>query len=259
MDLSVGSVIKCSWQSLKNKWLIVLISFAVAFCAFSLTAMVAEMAQYVASLSYMYITDEKSVEALNSSLYTLFTVLSYASSLFINMPLFLGFERIVWTVVNGDTPSVSDTFWCYSLHRLIKAVGLKVTIGLRLSLWASVFFIPARLAEYYLPLITANWVAAYVKYLIIGIGVCFVLAKLISYSAADFIFFENETMKTSKIISSSAALLGIRSGNLGETILLMICLVPILLSCAVVLPLVVAVPFYTACVATFVSRTMGTA
>ncbi len=226
-----------AFRSLKNKWTVTLISLMTAVCAFFLVIMIAEAAEYSVLITFENILDEKSAKAFSANLYAIITVMSYAAALFITVPITVGFKRVIFLAVKGKTPDIYDVFWCYSLRRLIRTVGLKFTVGLKIFLWSALFIVPAFLSQMLLGSFAAELVAVYVKFFLIGVGICVALAKLVSYSAADFNFFENEDMKTREIISKSVSLFGLRSGNFGTTALLYISLVPVLLTCVTVLPI----------------------
>ncbi len=257
MELSVGGIMKKAAVSLKGKWLTVLLSLAATLCAFFLVAVIAEAAEYSASLTLDYVTDEKVKEAMLSNLYTVITVMAAAASLFVSVPIAVGFKRVILLIVRGEEVSVGDLFWCYSLRRLVRTVGLKITVAVKLSLWTALFTVPSYYSYYLINGFAAEWIAVYAKYLLLGIGVCVLAVKLVSYSAADFIFIQNEDMKTREIIKKSVSHFGLNGEGFGKTVLLCFALVPIAATSLLIFPIFYVIPFIAACMAVNTQRVIN--
>lgn len=249
MKLSIGGVMKKAVSGLTGKWLTVLLSLAATLCAFFLVMVVSEAVEYSAALTLDYVADEKTREAMLSNLYTVITVMSAAATLLVAVPISVGFKRVILLSVRDENPSFADLFWCYSLRRLIRTAGLKFTVAIKLFLWTALFIIPSYLSYHIINGFAAEWIAVYVKYLLIGIGVCVFAVKLVSYSAVDFIFIQNEEMKSREIIKKSTSNFGLHGEAFGKTSLLYLALAPIILTCLLIFPLFYVIPFVFACVA----------
>ena len=249
MGLSIGGTIKKAVSCLKGKWLTVLLSLSATLCAFFLVTVIAEAAQYSASLTLDFVADEKVREAMLSNLHTVITVMNAAAMLLVSVPVLVGFKRVILLLIRGENASFADLFWCYSKDRIIRTVGLKSTVILKLFLWPALFIIPSYLSYEIINGFAAEWIAVYVKYLLMGIGVCVFAIKLISYSAVDFIFIKNENMKSREIIKKSVSNFGLHSDGFGKTALLYLTLTPVILTCLLVFPLFYVIPFVFACAA----------
>ncbi len=249
----VISLIKHTFKSLRQRWLLILFAVTASFLAFAFVVLIGEAARFAALFCFRSASDAQ-IAVLWDRLDFAVAVMSLASKLLISLPITAGFKRIMWLAVCGKRASESDIFWCYSLRRLFKYVLLKALVLIRTFLWSAAFIVPSLFADILVGRYFDGFISISVKCVLLGAGICAALIKLVSYSAVDFIFFEDTDMKPLEIIKKSTALFGLRGRAVDLVLLLYIVFIPIFLLSAAIIPLFVTVPLLTACVALLTVR-----
>lgn len=247
------SLMRCAYIRLKNRRMLLLVGLMMSLCSLSLVLLLSALVQSALLRMYADSGIQVGVAAFSGKINWLITVVTAAALLVVFEPLFMGFKRMVWLCMKGNTPRVSDVFWCYSPGRLFRTALLKGSVWLRLTLWLIVFLLPSMAFSAFFD----SGAAVFIKYLLLGAGVCLFLIKWISYGAADYAFFADEYKKTREIISFSVGLFGVRSGNFACSAFTFVLTAVCTVLCVAVLPVFAAVPFVTACSAALAMHAAG--
>lgn len=243
MEITALSLMRNANRRLKNRRLTLLAGLMLSVCSLTFVLFLSAAAQSALLRIYADSGNEGGIAAFSDKISLLVTAVAAVALLAVFEPLFMGFKRMVWLSMRGNTPCVSDVFWCYSPGRLFRAVLLKWSVWLRLTVWLIVFLLPSMIFSAFFD----SKAAVFVKYLLLGTGICLFLIKLISYGAADYVFFEDEYKKTREIIASSVGLFGVRSGNFGFAALIFVTNAACAVLCSAVPPALAALPIATAC------------
>ena len=193
--LSPFLVLKGAFLALKNNFLIIITAFSVLFCVFSFLLLIDSLASaffissVIDTVPNINLLRFKEVAFLPSSLMS--TLAFFA----LFLPLVLGAERMALMWVKGEKTDLFELFWAFDFGRFWRSFVMHFCLFFTLFIWSVAMIFFAQLFSLGL----GAFMAALLKYIFYGIGVCGGIVIFTFYLTAWLLFACGKSFKSSLI------------------------------------------------------------